>query len=47
LDRRRLRASSASRRALHFGEATLPADVDDMISHRRMLERMVAGEYWE
>ncbi len=35
-----------SRRAAHFGEATLPADVDDMISHRRMLERMLAGEYW-
>jgi len=36
-----------SRRAVHFGEATLPADVDDMISHRRMLERMLAGEYWK
>ncbi len=35
-----------SRRMAHFGEATLPADVDDMISHRRMLERMLAGEYW-
>src|SRR5262245_16881694 len=35
-----------SRRAAHFGEATLPADGDDMISHRRMLERMLAGEYW-
>jgi aminoglycoside phosphotransferase (APT) family kinase protein len=35
-----------SRRAAHFGEAALPADVDDMISHRRMLERMLAGEYW-
>jgi aminoglycoside phosphotransferase (APT) family kinase protein len=36
-----------SRRAVHFGEATLPADVDDMISHRAMLERMLAGEYWK
>src|SRR5262245_19862437 len=35
-----------ARRAVHFGEATLPADVDDMISHRGMLERMLAGEYW-
>jgi aminoglycoside phosphotransferase (APT) family kinase protein len=35
-----------ARRAAHFGEAELPADVDDMISHRRMLERMLAGEYW-
>ena len=30
----------------HFGEAELPADVDDMIPHRRMLERMLAGSYW-
>jgi aminoglycoside phosphotransferase (APT) family kinase protein len=35
-----------ARRAAHFGEAALPADVDDMISHRRMLERMLAGAYW-
>ncbi len=35
-----------ARRMAHFGEATLPADVDDMIAHRRMLERMLAGEYW-
>jgi hypothetical protein len=30
----------------HFGEVTLPQDVDDMIAHRPMLERMLAGEYW-
>ena len=35
-----------ARRMAHFGEATLPADVDDMIAHRGMLERMLAGEYW-
>ena len=35
-----------ARRMAHFGEAELPADVDDMIAHRRMLERMLAGEYW-
>ena len=35
-----------SRRMAHFGEAELPADVDDRIAHRRMLERMLAGEYW-
>jgi aminoglycoside phosphotransferase (APT) family kinase protein len=34
------------RRAAHFGEAEIPADVDDMITHRAMLERMVAGTYW-
>jgi len=35
-----------ARRMAHFGEAQLPPDVDDMIAHRRMLERMLAGEYW-
>ena len=34
------------RRAMHFGEAEAPADVDDMISHRRTLEAMLAGTYW-
>jgi aminoglycoside phosphotransferase (APT) family kinase protein len=35
-----------ARRMAHFGEVTLPDDVDDMIAHRTMLERMLAGEYW-
>jgi aminoglycoside phosphotransferase (APT) family kinase protein len=35
-----------ARRMSHFGEAKLPEDVDDMIAHRRMLERMLAGAYW-
>ena len=35
-----------ARRMAHFGEATLPPDVDDMIAHRKMLECMIAGEYW-
>jgi aminoglycoside phosphotransferase (APT) family kinase protein len=35
-----------ARRQAHFGEAALPADVDDMIAHRRMLERMLEGSYW-
>ena len=34
-----------SRRAVHFGEAETPADPDDAISHRAMLERMLAGTY--
>ena len=34
------------RRAMHFGEAEAPDDVDDMISHRAMLESMLAGTYW-
>ena len=38
--------SRIARRAIHFGETTAPDDVDDMISHRRTLERMLAGSYW-
>jgi len=34
------------RRAIHFGEAELPADVDDLITHRAALERMLDGAYW-
>jgi aminoglycoside phosphotransferase (APT) family kinase protein len=34
------------RRQLQFGEAEVPADVDDMISHRATLEAMLAGSYW-
>ena len=34
------------RRSIHFGEAKLPEDVDDLIPHRSMLERMIAGTYW-
>jgi aminoglycoside phosphotransferase (APT) family kinase protein len=36
-----------ARRMAHFGEVALPQDVDDMIAHRAMLERMLAGEYWK
>ena len=36
-----------TRRMAHFGEVTLPLDVDDMIAHRAMLERMLAGAYWK
>lgn len=35
-----------ARRAIHFGEAAQPDDVDDMITHRRTLEAMLAGDYW-
>jgi aminoglycoside phosphotransferase (APT) family kinase protein len=34
------------RRAIHFGEATMPDDPNDLISHRATLEAMVAGTYW-
>jgi aminoglycoside phosphotransferase (APT) family kinase protein len=35
------------RRAIHFGEAAMPDDVDDLILHRATLERMLAGTYWD
>jgi aminoglycoside phosphotransferase (APT) family kinase protein len=34
------------RRAVQFGQAETPDDPDDMISHRAMLESMLAGTYW-
>jgi len=34
------------RRSVHFGEAKLPDDVDDLIPHRAMIERMIDGCYW-
>ena len=33
-------------RAVHFGEATMPDDPDELVSHRAMLEAMLAGSYW-
>ena len=38
--------SQVQRRAIHFGEAEMPADIDDLIMHRATLEAMVAGTYW-
>jgi aminoglycoside phosphotransferase (APT) family kinase protein len=35
------------RRRIHFGEATMPVDPDDLIMHRRALEAMLAGTYWD
>lgn len=34
-------------RAIHFGQATMPDDVDDLIMHRATLEAMLAGTYWQ
>ena len=39
--------SQVQRRAIHYGEAEMPADVDDLIMHRAMLEAMLAGTYWD
>ncbi len=38
--------SRVQRRAIHFGEAEMPADIDDLIMHKGTLEAMVAGSYW-
>jgi aminoglycoside phosphotransferase (APT) family kinase protein len=34
------------RRAVAFGEAELPDDPDDLITHRRTIEAMIDGSYW-
>jgi aminoglycoside phosphotransferase (APT) family kinase protein len=34
-------------RAVHFGEATWPEDLDATIMHRPLLEEMLAGTYWK
>lgn len=33
-------------RSIHFGEAELPADLDDLVTHRASLQAMLAGTYW-
>ncbi|MGH9306502.1 MAG: phosphotransferase family protein [Acidimicrobiales bacterium] len=37
--------SRVMRRSIHFGEATMPEDVDDLIMHRATLQAMLAGTY--
>lgn len=34
------------RRAVHFGEAEMPDDPDDLVTHRGMVQRMLDGTYW-
>jgi aminoglycoside phosphotransferase (APT) family kinase protein len=38
--------SRVTYRQVHFGEAPLPEDPDDMILHRQTLEAMLVGTYW-
>ena len=38
--------SRVGRRAVHFGEAEMPADPDELITHRATLRRMLEGTYW-
>ena len=39
--------SRVARRSIHFGEAAMPDDMDDLIMHRSTLEAMLAGDYWD
>jgi aminoglycoside phosphotransferase (APT) family kinase protein len=34
-------------RGVQFGQSPMPDDVDDLIMHRRTLEQMLDGTYWE
>ena len=34
-------------RQVHFGEAEMPADLDDLVTHRAALEAMLDGTYWD
>jgi aminoglycoside phosphotransferase (APT) family kinase protein len=34
-------------RSVHFGEAEMPADIDDFVTHRASLEAMLEGRYWD
>ncbi len=38
--------SQVQRRAIAFGEAEMPEDIDDLIMHRATLEQMLTGDYW-
>lgn len=39
--------SQVQRRAIAFGTAEMPEDVDDLIMHRVTLQQMLEGSYWE
>lgn len=39
--------SQVQRRAIAFGSAEMPDDVDDLIMHRAALEEMLSGTYWD
>ena len=34
-------------RSVHFGEAEMPADIDDFVTHRASLEAMLEDRYWD
>jgi aminoglycoside phosphotransferase (APT) family kinase protein len=37
----------AIRRGVHFGDQEMPEDPDDLVLHRRSLERLLDGTYWK
>lgn len=37
--------SRVTQRSIHFGDATMPDDPDDLIMHRATIEAMLAGDY--
>ena len=39
--------SRVQQRSIHFGEAEMPDDPDDLIMHRTVLESMLDGSYWK
>ncbi len=34
-------------RSVHFGEAEMPVDIDDFVTHRVSLEAMLEDRYWD
>lgn len=34
-------------RQVHFGEAAMPTDLDELVTHRASLEAMLEGTYWD
>jgi len=39
--------SRVAHRRIHFGEAEMPDDPDDLVMHRAAIESMLAGTYWQ
>ena len=37
----------ATRRGVHFGDQEMPEDPDDLVMHRRSLQALLDGTYWE
>ena len=35
-----------TQRSIHFGQAEMPDDPDELVMHRKTIEQMLAGTYW-